>query len=274
MTIVLIHNVITDCIGVQSNLFYPLKNLELVILSTQSKLGAESQRHYLGYIWWLLDPIINVIIFCLVFSLFVGGGRHDYIPFLFLGLICWKWFENSISKSCCSITSGIKIFSKVNVHKSLFPTVETLYHSWKFLVIMTMTLFIFLCLGWGHSFYLLTLPLILITEFILILGIAYFTSALLPFLPDLKFFIDYFLKFLFYLSGIFFDTNKIPDKYQILVKLNFFSGLLQSFRNVILYNISPNWAGLLYAFTLGLILLMLGYYIIDKNDKLYPKLCP
>jgi lipopolysaccharide transport system permease protein len=254
-------------------LFYPLKNSELIILFTQSKLKEESHRHYLGYLWWLFDPLMSIVIFYIIFKLFMHHPEKDYIPFLFLGLICWKWFENTITKSSGSILGGWKIFSKVNVHKSLFPTVETLYHSWKFLIIMIATLVLFFCFGFGHSLYIFMLPLILFVEFILILGISYLTSALLPFFPDLKFFVSYSLRFLFYLSGILFDSNAIPSQYQIIMQLNCFSGIIQSIRNVVMYDIQPNWGSLLYALILGSLFLVLGYYIIDKNDKRYPALC-
>lgn len=254
-------------------LFYPLKHYDLVILYTKAKLEAESERTYLGYVWWILDPLVGVFIYYLLFKVFMNRGGDDYIPFLFLGLSTWKWFESTVSKSTMSILGSAGIFKKVNIHKSLFPTVDVFYNTWKFLVVMALTLVVYFGLGYSRSSHVLAIPIILLVEFILIYGLSIFISSITPFLPDLKFLVGYSMRLLFYPSGILFDISRIPEKYKIFVKLNFFSGIVESFRNVMMYNKEPNWPGLIYALSLGLVSGVIGYLIINKQDKIYPKIC-
>lgn len=254
-------------------MFYPLKNLDLILVYTRARLEAESERTFLGYFWWILDPLIGVGIYYLLFKVFLNRGGPDYIPFLFLGLVTWKWFDNGVTRTSESILGASGIFKKVYIHKSLFPSVEVLYHSWKFLIVFVFTLICYLLMGYGQSFEVVYLPLILFTQFVLIYGIGFFVSSVTPYIPDLKFFIGYSLKLLFYPSGILFDIRSIPDKYQVFVKINFLSGLIQSYRNVIMYKTQPDWFSLFYCLTVGCSFLLIGNYIINRKDKIYPKIC-
>jgi lipopolysaccharide transport system permease protein len=254
-------------------MFYPLKHIDLITVYTRAKLQAESERTFLGYFWWLLDPFIGVGIYYLLFKVFLNRGGEDYIAFLFLGLVTWKWFDNGVSRTSESILGAAGIFKKVYIHKSVFPSMEVLYHTWKFIVVFIVSLIVYASIGYAQSIYMLTLPIILVVQFILIYGIGLFVSAVTPYIPDLKFFVGYSLRLLFYPSGILFDLRNIPEKYQIYVQINFFSGLVKSYREVIMYNNPPVWWGLLYALGVGIFFLLLGNYIINKKDKIYPKIC-
>jgi lipopolysaccharide transport system permease protein len=254
-------------------MFYPLKNLDLITVYTKAKLEAESERTFLGYFWWILDPLVGVGIYYLLFKVFLNRGGDDYIPFLFLGLITWKWFDNGISRSSESILGAASIFKKVNIHKSLFPSVEVLYHSWKFLLVFTCTILVYFLIGYARGVNMMFLPLIILTQFILIYGLGMFVSSVSPYLPDLKFFISYSMKLLFYPSGILFDIHSIPEKYQIFIQVNFLSGLIQSYRDVIMYDQAPQWFYLIYCLAVGVFFLLIGNFIINKKDKIYPKIC-
>ncbi len=254
-------------------MFYAIKHFELIVLYTRSKLQAESQRTFLGYFWWILDPLVGVGIYYVLFKLFLKRGGPDYIPFLFLGLITWKWFENGVTRSAESILGAGGIFKRVNIHKSVFPSVEILYHSWKFMVVFFFIIVSYTVFGYSASMSLFSLPIILFVQFILIYGIGLFVASITPFMPDLKFFIGYSMKLLFYPSGVLFDIATIPEKYQIYVQVNFLSGLIKSYRNVIMYQKGPEWFFLGYSFVVGMFFMFVGSIILDRKDKIYPKIC-
>lgn len=248
-------------------------NLPLIIEYTKAKLEAESERTFLGYFWWILDPLIGVGIYYLLFKVFLNRGGDDYIPFLFIGLITWKWFTNSITKGTASIHGAAGIFKKVYVQKIVFPTVDIFYQSWKFLLVFVFTCVVYAVFGYCRSLNVLYIPVILIAEFIVLYGIGVFISAITPYLPDLKFVVGYIMKLMFYPSGILFDLARVPEKYQIIIKINFMSGIVQSYRNVIMYDKPPVWFAIIYATIVGLIFFTVGYIIIIKKDKIYPKIC-
>ena len=254
-------------------MLYAIKHLELIILYTRSKLQAEAERTYLGYFWWILDPLVGVGIYFVLFKLILKRGGPDYIPFLFLGLITWKWFENTVTRTSESILGASGIFKKVNIHKSVFPSVEILYHTWKFIIVFSFVIIAYFLMGYTRSLSILTLPVILVVQFVLVYGISIFIASITPFVPDIKFFVGYSMKIVFYPSGVLFDIASVPEKYQILIQLNFLSGLIKSYRNVMMYQQFPDWFSLGYSLLVGIFFTVIGSIILNKYDKVYPKIC-
>ncbi len=254
-------------------MLYALKHLDLIFLYTKSKLQAEAERTYLGYFWWVLDPLVGVAIYYVLFKLFLKRGGPDYIPFLFLGLITWKWFENGVSRSAETLLGAASIFKKVQIHKSVFPSVEVLYHTWKFLIVFLFVILVYAIVGYTWSLPILTLPIVLLVQFVLIYGIGLFVASVTPFLPDIKFFVGYSMRLLFYPSGIIFDVARIPEKYQYLIKINFLTGLIKSYRNIIMYQEFPDWFALAYCLVVGIVFVLVSSWILEKYDKVYAKIC-
>jgi len=114
---------------------------------------------------------------------------------------------------------------------------------------------------------------ILIVQFILVYGISIFIASITPFVPDIKFFVGYSMKIVFYPSGVLFDIASVPEKYQILIQLNFLSGLIKSYRNVMMYQQFPDWFSLGYSLLVGIFFTVIGSIILNKYDKVYPKIC-
>jgi lipopolysaccharide transport system permease protein len=109
--------------------------VNIILYFTKSKIETESNRSFLGYLWWIIDPLISLGIYFLLFKVFLNSGADDYIPFLFLGLLTWKWLESSAAKSSFSILNELHIIRKINIHKAIFPLSEICYQTWKFIIV-------------------------------------------------------------------------------------------------------------------------------------------
>ncbi len=247
-------------------------NYELIFYYTKSKLEAENARTFMGYLWWIIDPLMGVLVYYILFKLLLNRGGPDYIQFLFLGLITWKWFDNSVKNSANSIHGSIQLVRKIPIHKSIMPLVEVLYNSWKFFIIFLVVLIGYSFIGYPPKIYLISLPAVLLSQIILIIGISFFLASIVPFIPDLSFLIGYSMRLIFYPSGILFDLAKIPEKYQIYIKWNFIAGLIQSYRNIIMYEKWPVWFALAGCTISGIIFGTIGLYLINKYNRVYPKM--
>ena len=97
---------------------------DLVLFYTKARLESEVLKNYFGYIWWVLDPLMAVGVYYVVFKLLFNRGGDDYIPFLFVGIIVWKWFHNSVSKGSLCIFSQKGLYARIKVPKIIFPWIE------------------------------------------------------------------------------------------------------------------------------------------------------
>lgn len=247
------------------------QHLQLLLFYTRAKLEAESFRHFAGYVWWVLDPLIGVGIYYLLFKIIRPSTTLEFIPFLLVGLITWKWINDSINKSAVSIQGSLEILKKLKLDSHIFPVTETLYNTSKFISIFALVV-IGYCFLYGISYSHLFIVPMLLSSFIFILGSAVAISSVVPLFPDLQFFINYSFRLLFYPSGVLFSLERIPPEYRAILKYNPIANLIQGFREILIDLTIPGFFMIFYPLTIGISLLLLGLYLTRRYNQEYPKL--
>ena len=109
------------------------------------RLRAEARRFGLGYLWWVLEPLLYVGVFYLVFVLFLGNREPGFLFFLAVGKLTFIWFSKTINQAALSLLHSREIMAQTNLPKHLFPMAvihEGLYRQgavFVFLLICTKT---------------------------------------------------------------------------------------------------------------------------------------
>jgi lipopolysaccharide transport system permease protein len=245
---------------------------DLIFYKTLADLRAEAAKTYIGFVWWVLDPLIFMAIFYVVFGLLLKRATPDFVPFLLIGLVAWRWFQNTIAHGATAILGGRGLMQQVYVPKVIFPLVVILTDLVKFSVVLALLLVYLWWAGFGVGWTYLALPVLLLTHFLLILGLTLLVAAIVPFAPDLRFLVEHTLQIAFFLSGIFFAGSTIPEPYQPYFYLNPMAHLIEAYRDILLYQTWPNALALGAIALLGLGLSLTAYQILARNDHLYPKL--
>ena len=84
-------------------------------------LRADAARYFLGYLWWVLEPLLFVGVFYVVFEVILHSGRADFLVFLMCGKLVFIWFSKSVNQAANSITANKGLIGRINVTKTLFP---------------------------------------------------------------------------------------------------------------------------------------------------------
>ena len=245
---------------------------DLILYKTLADLRAEAARTYIGFLWWVLDPLIFMAIFYVVFGLLLKRGTPDFVPFLLVGLVSWRWFQNTITHSATAILGGRGLMQQVYVPKVIFPLVVILTDLVKFGLVLGLLLVYLWLSGFSIGWTYLALPVLLLTQFLLIVGLTLLVAAFVPFAPDLKYLVEHLLQILFYFSGIFFSGSTIPKNYQTYFYLNPMASIVEAYRDILIYQQWPNWLALALIAALGFGISVLAYRWVMRNDHLYPKL--
>src|SRR5213075_4002 len=164
--------------------------LELILFSTYAELRAERARSYLGLLWWIIEPAMNMAVYYLVFAIVLRTSQQDYIPFLLIGLTLWQWFKSCVSHGGYAIWQSLPLIRQVRVPVQVFPAVQICADSVKFLFILALLLVILWAYGYSPNATYLALPVVLLVELVFAAGAAYVLAALMPFVPDLRFVIE------------------------------------------------------------------------------------
>ena len=94
---------------------------QLVDVRARMALRADASRYMLGYIWWILEPLIFVGVFYVVFNVILDSHRADFLVFLMCGKLAFIRFSKSVTAASNSIVGGRGLVGQLNVPKTLFP---------------------------------------------------------------------------------------------------------------------------------------------------------
>ncbi len=245
---------------------------ELLLFSTYAELRAERSRSYLGLVWWVLEPAMMMAVFYLVFAIVLKSSAPDYVPFLLVGLTIWQWFKSCVSHGGHAIWTNLALIRQVKLPTLIFPSVQILADSVKFLYILTLLLIILWVTGYPpNAAYLALLPVLLV-EFVFAVGVSYLVAAIVPLVPDFRFVIEQFLQIVMFLSGVVFALESVPEPWRALFKLNPIAVLVDAARGILMYARWPDWGSLLQVALISLAMCVLGGLSVTRLTPRYVKL--
>jgi len=249
------------------------KYFQLIIYKTYADLSAEASQTYLSFLWWIIEPMLYMAVFYVVFGLiYQRGGGGDYIPFLLCGLTVWKWFESTVRVGANAIFSNAGLMQQVYLPKIIFPTITILQNTLKFLVVFALLLIFLQIYGLGLNVTYLGLPALILVQLLVIAACTYLLAAIVPFIPDISQFIGNALVLLMFLSGIFFPGDNIPPAYQPYFYLNPVATLVESYRDILMFSQWPDWKALGWASLASVGGIWAGHWLMLKFDRVYPRM--
>ena len=235
-----------------------------------AELRSEARRAYLGVLWWVIDPLVYMLAFYVVFTALLNRGE-SYPTFLLVGLVPWKWFAGTIGPSSNCLAANKGMIRLVYLPKQIFPAVVTLTASAKFLIILCILIGYLVLSGVPIVSAWIALPVVIGIQFVWTWACAVTVAALVPFAPDLRTFIDNGLLLLMFMSGIFFDLEEVPEPQRSWFSLNPMALIIRAYRQVLLDGESPTWAPLVGVFVVAIVLLWSASYFMHRKDRVYPK---
>ena len=245
--------------------------IELIWYKAVAELKAEAARAYLGFMWWLVEPVLYMCAFYIVFGMVLQRGEDDFVAFLLCGLVVWKWFASTVLMSSGSIVSNAGLMQQVYLPKHIFPVIMVLINTIKFVVVFCMLLLFLLLYGYEASFEWFYLPIVLFVQLMLILGISVLVAAIVPLFPDLKVILENVVMLLMFLSGVFFDIDSVTGPVLYILNANPMLIIIDSYRSVLLEGAAPEMYPMLSILSISSLIIVAAYLLIYKYDKIYPR---
>ena len=244
----------------------------LILYKAMVDLKSESERTYVGFIWWLAEPVISLAVYYIVFALIFRSRTQDFVAFLFVGIATYSWMRVTVSHGAGSILAGRNLMQQVYLPKIFFPTVAIITDTVKFLCVLLVVVIVLNIFGFHATPVYAALPLILLTEILFITALSYIIAAIVPFFPDLRVLLGHVLHLMFFLSGVLYPLARVPEEYRHLFRLNPMVVIIDSMRNVLMHEKWPEWEWLAGIAACSVVGILIGAKLIDKFDTTYPKL--
>jgi len=246
-----------------------LRQRWLVYMLVTRELKLRYRGSVIGFFWTLLNPLVFMVIYTLVFSVFMRIDIEKYPVFLLSGLIPWAWFTEAIAGGTNSLISGGGFIKSSIFPSEILPAASVASAMMNFVFALPL-LFLFLGLfhvdlGWS----LLALPIVMAVHFILALGLVLITATYNVFFRDLQFLVNHILLALFFLTPIFYDLSIIPERFHAVLRLNPLATLINSYRSIFFYGSFPDWINLGYLALLALVLFWLGSWVFARHKEVF-----
>ncbi len=239
---------------------------ELLKTSVSKEIRGKYKGSFLGVLWSFVNPLLQTIIYSIVFSILLRNDMEHYTTFIVIGVLSWTWFTTSISggTNCIVINGGI--IKKVYFPREILP-ISIVTSGMINYLISCLIIFIFLAFtGIGYSLNILFLPLIMIVQYILQLGILFITCAVNTYVRDAEYILNFFVNMLFYATPILYASSMF-GKYAAILKFNPMTTIIDSYRNIFYYQTAPDFYALGLIFLVSLLVLIIGYAIFKKLEK-------
>jgi lipopolysaccharide transport system permease protein len=249
-----------------------MRYLEILFYGVYTDLQTEISRKLLGFLWWIIEPVLYMATFYLVFGIAMNKGEPGYVNFLLTGMVAWKWFDGSVRLASTAITNNSSLIQQVHIPKFILILIPVFSNTFKFAIVLTILL-LFLAMqtnqnGWN----LLHLSGVILTQLFFITSVSTFLGAIVPFASDLKQVIDNLFMLLMFVSGVFFSVDDISGVAATIFDYNPVFLTLSAYRDVLLHHTPPNWENLGYTIIFALPMLSLGLLITTKFERHYSKL--
>ena len=249
--------------------------IDLTLTHAWASIRSEAKQTYIGYLWWLLDPLMFIGVYYVVFAKILGSKENDFIVFLTIGIIAYQWFQASVAQGASMIYNAGGLIKRIRLPKTLFPLSKVLHNFWQFIfVFIVYSIVIYGFMGHNPTVYVISVPVIMFTQIMIITGITYVLASLYPFFPDIKHVLQPILRALLFLSGIFFPATKVPESLQFYFYLNPMANLIEAYRDVMLRASWPDYTALLKVNLVAFFLIGVGLYLIRKFESDYAKVIP
>lgn len=235
------------------------QTVTLVDTLARFHLKGESRQYFLGYLWWVLEPLLYVGVFYLVFEILLDSRQPDFLYFLMVGKLTFIWFSKSVNQASSSLEANKGLMAQTHLRKELFPLAVIHQGFYRQFVVFIFLIGFLVMGGYAPSAVWLWLIPVALLQAMLITACGLLGALLVSFKRDFRLLIQLGMVFLLFMSGIFWDLNVIADTRlrDGLLVLNPLANLIDCYRQVLMFGAAPKVMRLAWAFGESLLLLII-----------------
>ncbi|OOM68779.1 ABC transporter permease [Clostridium sp. BL-8] len=240
---------------------------EMLSNLVKKDLRTRYKGSVLGFLWTFINPLLQLIVYTLVFSIIMKVNVDKFYIYLFIALVPWIFFTTSIQGSAASIIMNKDLIKKIYFPRIIIP-MSVVNGAFANMIFSMVIVFIAVMVsGIGLSKYLIFLPIIMIIEYLFTLGLSFIFSALNVYFRDLEHILGIVIMGWFYLTPIVYTPDMVPQKYSGLFNLNPMVPITEVYRDILYYKQMPSFSGLGYIFMFSIAMIIVGYFLFQKLQK-------
>ena len=251
------------------NIFRELYNYRQMIFSLVKRdLRGRYKGSVFGFLWTFLNPLLQLVVYTFVFSFFLKSEIENYYLFLFVALIPWLFFSTAITGGSGSVLHQSGMVTKIYFPREVLPishvTSAFINMLYSFIVVFIVIIIARVPVS---PVALLYLPIVMIVEYFLALGITMLVSAITVYFRDLEFILSIFMMAWQYLTPVMYSVDIVPENLMKIFMLNPMTPITIAYRDILYYAKAPDLSTLLLAVGMSAVFMIIGFWAFGKLKK-------
>lgn len=251
-------------------------NVSLLYHLTRQDLVDRYAGSILGAAWTFIMPLVNILIFTLIFSRIMGMrlgelgvelGQYSYSVYLVIGVLAWNLFANTLSRVTHVFHEKAAIIGKVNVSLFTLPLYILISEFVVYLIANGFFLIFLLSIGFEFTWHWMWWPVILVVQQTLAYAIGIIFATLSVFIRDIKQFVGVLTQLWFWLTPIVYVMTILPERWVPLFLLNPFFHIVNALRDALMLQSHPALLPLALLMAFAMLLLTFGLWLGQRLER-------
>jgi len=215
----------------------------LLVMLTWREITVRYQQTVLGILWVIIQPVINIIIYSLVFGLLLRAPSEEYpyIVYLFPALIIWRLIGDGIGRGSLSLSSNsnVRLIEKVYFPRLIIVIATVLAAFIDFLFALVVVFVVMVLYHIVFTWHVLLMPVYALLALLTILTVCVWLAPLNIRYRDVTHIVPFIVQITMYTSPILYPITLIPESVRWLYSLNPITTVVQGFRWCLLADSTP-----------------------------------
>ena len=257
------------------NLYEIIQYKDLIKFFIKRDFVVFYKQTILGPLWYVIQPLVNTIVFTVIFGNLAKIPTDGNPPFLFYlsGTVIWSYFAICLTMTSRTFLTNAHIFGKVYFPRVSVPLSNVIFSLVQFFLQFIIFLFFYIYFftnGTSLNFninLLIILPLLLLQTAFLGLGFGLLISSLTTKYRDLNFVMDFFVQLWMFATPIVYPLSLVPDNYKLIIAINPMTSVVETFRKIFFDNSAIQIEHIIISLSVTIIIFILGIINFNRVER-------
>ena len=241
---------------------------EMIYSLVRRNLRGRYKGSVLGFMWTFINPLLQLVVYTMVFSVIMKTGIDKYYIFLFVALVPWMLMSTAMVDGSTCIVSSSDMVKKIYFPREVLPLSNTLSNFVNMFLSFLVVFAVLLLSGFGLNLQaLLYMPIVMIIEFVMALGITLLTSALTVYMRDVAYILGILSMAWQFLTPIMYSSDMIPPELLPVFQMNPMTPVIEAYRMILYYKQVPDLSTLVSAAVFGIMILGIGELVFARLQR-------
>lgn len=247
---------------------------ELLWQMVSREVKARYKQSILGYFWVILNPLAQMLVMSFAFSIILriptnSASNIPYSIFLFVALLPWNLFSNSLSSASASLVSSGNLITKIYFPRTILVISTIIAKIIDFLFATSVLIIYMIVYQIPININILWIFPIFFIQQIFTLGLSLFFAAANLLYRDIQYLLNMVLLLWLYVTPVIYPADLVPEKYRIIFQANPMAVIINAYRQVILGGGDPKYSSLIIATLVSFIILLIGLSYFKSREKIF-----